>query len=94
MPRAAAGTNSRVTTSPGASTLLCMPSPTKKSSTASVRRPAAPAISTSADSEISAGATSDEWAATQRRPCGTTWHTVPLFLRQKPTASRQNSVWL
>ena len=42
--------------------------------------------------QISTGAVSEEWAATQRLPCGTTWQCTPSFFRQNPSACRQNQV--
>ena len=43
---------------------------------------------------VGAALRSDECAATHFCPPGTTWHTVPSFLRQKPSAERQKYVWL
>ncbi len=88
-PGAGFGIRSRVTTSWGARTVFQMPSATKKSLSDTVRVPSAEARSTSAPRVMRTGGVSAECAATQRVPPGTTWQTVPSFLRQKPSAFRQ-----
>jgi hypothetical protein len=59
------------------------PSPRKNDSSATVRVPrAALVISSAPPSARIIGAESEETAATQRVPPGTTWHSVPVRLRQ------------
>jgi hypothetical protein len=70
-----------------------LPSSAKRSATATRRSPAVDARLASAPIAQSTGAVSDEQTAQQRGDPGATQQVFPSFLRQKPIASRQRSLW-